>query len=69
MPCPVTNSVRYATAHLGQCDLHYAEAGSGPAILLIHGLAGDASAWNARLEMWSRGKQVIASATQKSGEE
>lgn len=33
------------TIRIGQIDLHYEEAGEGPPVLMIHGLAGDHSAW------------------------
>jgi pimeloyl-ACP methyl ester carboxylesterase len=36
------------------CRLAYVEAGAGEAVLLIHGLAGDHSAWTPQIEAWSR---------------
>lgn len=40
--------------------LHYVERGTGPAVLLIHGLAGDVSAWRPQIEALSASFRVIA---------
>jgi 3-oxoadipate enol-lactonase len=40
--------------------LHYEERGEGPAVLLIHGLAGDLSAWRPQMEWLSESYRVIA---------
>lgn len=32
-------------ARIGRYDIHYLEEGSGPAVVMIHGLAGDHTAW------------------------
>lgn len=45
---------------VGDYELNYVEKGQGPALVLIHGLAGDVSAWTAQLEAWSRNYRVIA---------
>lgn len=41
-------------------ELHYEERGSGPAVVLIHGLAGDLSAWQPQIESLSAAHRVIA---------
>lgn len=40
--------------------LHYEEKGSGPAVCLIHGLAGDLSAWRSQIDSLSSSYRVIA---------
>jgi 3-oxoadipate enol-lactonase len=45
---------------VGDYDLHYVETGDGPPLVLIHGLAGDHSAWLPQLDAWSDRYRVIA---------
>lgn len=47
-------------AALGRYQLHYVEAGSGPAVVLIHGLAGDHTAWREQIELLRSRHRVIA---------
>lgn len=47
-------------ARIGRYTLRYVEQGAGPAVVLIHGLAGDASAWNAQLPLLAPYFRVIA---------
>lgn len=47
-------------ASIGPYEIFHVEKGSGPPIVLIHGLAGDHSAWAAPMESWSREHRVIA---------
>ena len=47
-------------AAVGHYRLHYVDAGSGPAVVLIHGLAGDHTAWRAQLELLRPRYRVIA---------
>jgi len=41
-------------------NIHYVEAGTGPVILLLHGLWGGTNEWRPALEPLSRGHRVIA---------
>jgi len=47
-------------AQVGRYRLRYADVGSGPPVVLIHGLAGDHTAWRAQLELLSPHFRVIA---------
>lgn len=47
-------------ARIGRYTLRYVEEGQGPAVVLIHGLAGDLSAWTAQLALLSPHFRVIA---------
>jgi pimeloyl-ACP methyl ester carboxylesterase len=49
-----------STVTVGDVDLYFEEYGQGPPVLLIHGLAGDCSAWNAQIERLERSYRVIA---------
>ena len=49
-----------ATAQIGPNEINYVEQGEGFPLVLIHGLAGDHSAWNPQLEAWSAEHRVIA---------
>jgi pimeloyl-ACP methyl ester carboxylesterase len=40
--------------------IHYVEAGSGPAVILIHGLGDDTSVWSETIAPLSRNSRVIA---------
>jgi 3-oxoadipate enol-lactonase len=45
---------------VGGYELHYVDRGDGPPLVLIHGLAGDLSAWTPQLDAWSSRYRVIA---------
>lgn len=45
---------------IGRYTLRVREAGTGPAVVLIHGLAGDHQAWNAQVEWLRSTHRVIA---------
>jgi 3-oxoadipate enol-lactonase len=47
-------------ATVGNYTLRYIDEGSGPAVVLIHGLAGDFSAWLAQIEVLRHAYRVIA---------
>ena len=47
-------------ATVGQYTFRYIDEGSGPAVVLIHGLAGDFSAWLAQIEVLRHAYRVIA---------
>jgi 3-oxoadipate enol-lactonase len=47
-------------ANLGKYRLRYVDEGSGPAVVLIHGLAGDLGAWDAQVQLLRRHFRVIA---------
>ena len=38
-------------ATVGRYRLRYVDEGSGPAVVLVHGLAGDLTAWDAQIEL------------------
>jgi 3-oxoadipate enol-lactonase len=44
----------------GRYHIAYEERGAGEAVLLIHGLAGDHSAWVPQMEAWGRRLRVVA---------
>lgn len=46
-------------ATVGSYELHYLEAGEGPAVVLIHGLAGDHSAWKPQLDALSGAYRAV----------
>jgi 3-oxoadipate enol-lactonase len=48
-----------STATVGGYELNYVEKGDGPPLVLIHGLAGDLSAWASQLDTWSTDYRVI----------
>jgi len=48
------------TLRVGSIDLNYVEEGEGPPVLLIHGLAGDLSAWRAQIERLRTRHRVVA---------
>lgn len=48
------------TANVGRYDLYYVEGGSGFPLVLIHGLAGDHSAWAVQMETWTKDHRVVA---------
>jgi pimeloyl-ACP methyl ester carboxylesterase len=39
--------------------IHYLEAGSGPAVILLHGLGGDSSNWSANITALSKAYRVV----------
>jgi pimeloyl-ACP methyl ester carboxylesterase len=47
-------------ASAGPYELYYEEAGTGFPLVLIHGLAGDHSAWAVQMETWSDDHRVVA---------
>lgn len=47
-------------ARIGRYTLRYVEAGQGPAVVLIHGLAGDLHAWGAQLALLKPSFRVVA---------
>jgi 3-oxoadipate enol-lactonase len=47
-------------ASIGRYTLRYVDVGSGPAVVLIHGLAGDHTAWRAQIELLRPRHRVIA---------
>lgn len=47
-------------ARVGRYTLNYVAEGAGPAVVLIHGLAGDLSAWNAQVQLLKPHFRVIA---------
>jgi 3-oxoadipate enol-lactonase len=48
------------TVRAGRYDIAYEEQGQGFPLLLIHGLAGDHTAWTPQLATWSKRFRVIA---------
>lgn len=57
-----------STITVGENELRYIEKGSGPPIILIHGLAGDHSAWLPQVAEWSSHHRVIAFDNRGAGE-
>src|SRR5262245_49449030 len=49
---------RYVTLYGAQ--IHYVEHGSGPVVVLVHGLADDLKTWSASIEPLGRHYRVIA---------
>ena len=47
-------------AKVGQYELNYLEVGEGPPVVLIHGLAGDYSAWTNQVQLLKDRYKVIA---------
>ncbi|HEX4896044.1 MAG TPA: alpha/beta hydrolase [Solimonas sp.] len=47
-------------ARVGDIDLHYLEAGSGPPLVLLHGLGGSVGDWEHQIPFFSRRYRVIA---------
>jgi 3-oxoadipate enol-lactonase len=47
-------------AQVGSYEIHYVDEGSGFPVVLIHGLAGDHTAWAAPMQSWSRDHRVLA---------
>lgn len=54
-------------ARAGRYDIAYGEAGMGLPLLLIHGLAGDHSAWNPQVEAWKERYRVITPDSRGAG--
>ena len=48
------------TAKIGNYDIHYLDVGEGTPVVLIHGLAGDYSAWTSQIELLKDHYRVIA---------
>lgn len=53
-------SMTLKEAQVGRYSLRYVDEGTGPAVVLIHGLAGDYSAWTAQIEALRTNFRVIA---------
>lgn len=51
----------------GKYDIAYVDVGQGPAVLLIHGLAGDHNAWNTAIGELSNRFRIIAPDTRGAG--
>lgn len=47
-------------AHIGSYKIRYVDVGKGPTVILIHGLAGDYSGWQAQIELLKAKYRVIA---------
>lgn len=47
-------------ARVGDIDIHYLEAGSGPPLVLLHGLGGSVGDWEHQVPVLSRQHRVIA---------
>jgi 3-oxoadipate enol-lactonase len=58
---------RLAVARIGAHDIHYVDEGRGFPLLLIHGLAGDHSAWTPQIAAWSDAHRVIAPDSRGAG--
>ena len=54
------NTIELKTASLHGRDVSYAEAGTGPVVLLIHGMAGNCENWRAVIEPLARHHTIIA---------
>ncbi|HEX8093405.1 alpha/beta fold hydrolase [Jatrophihabitans sp.] len=52
--------VRSATVLVNGHRLHYRSAGSGPVVLLVHGIAGSGATWKRLLQPLAQGHRVIA---------
>lgn len=48
------------TAKIGKYDIHYLDVGQGTPVVLIHGLAGDYSAWTNQIQQLKNQYRVIA---------
>jgi 3-oxoadipate enol-lactonase len=64
-PVPIMATERRVAA--GGLTMNIVEAGSGPAVLLIHGLGWDHSLWNPTVERLSASYRVIAADTRGHG--
>ena len=56
-----------AVARIGTHDIHYVDEGRGFPLLLIHGLAGDHSAWTPQIAAWRGTHRVIAPDSRGAG--
>ena len=56
-----------AVARIGAHDIHYVDQGSGFPLLLLHGLAGDHSAWTPQIDAWCGTHRVIAPDSRGAG--
>jgi len=54
------NTIELKTVSLHGRDVSYAEAGTGPVVLLIHGMAGNCENWRAVIEPLARHHTIIA---------
>jgi pimeloyl-ACP methyl ester carboxylesterase len=55
-----TGGVESGTAVVHGRSVHYVQAGSGPVLLLVHGMAGSAENWRAVIDPLARAHTVIA---------
>ncbi len=55
------------TARIGPYEIAYADEGSGFPLLLIHGLAGDHTAWLPQIAAWKNRYRIIAPDTRGAG--
>jgi len=55
------------TAKIGNYELYHVDEGTGFPVLLIHGLAGDHSAWTPQINAWRGSYRVIAADTRGAG--
>ncbi|HEX8753450.1 MAG TPA: alpha/beta fold hydrolase [Solirubrobacterales bacterium] len=53
-------AIESGTAVVHGRSVHYVQAGSGPVVLLVHGMAGNADNWSAVIEPLARAHTVIA---------
>ncbi len=58
---------RMQVAPVGDYEIHYVDQGEGFPILLIHGLAGDHTAWNPQIEAWCGRHRVVVTDTRGAG--
>ena len=58
---------RMQVAPVGNYQIHYVDEGEGFPILLIHGLAGDHTAWYPQIEAWRSRHRVLATDTRGAG--
>ena len=58
---------REQVARAGDYEIRYVDEGEGFPILLIHGLAGDHTAWNPQIEAWRGRHRVLATDTRGAG--
>ncbi|BCH67488.1 epoxide hydrolase (plasmid) [Agrobacterium vitis] len=54
------SKIRHAKAHINGVDIHYAEAGEGPLLLLLHGYPEFWYVWRHHLELLSSSFHVVA---------
>src|SRR5690349_19178865 len=55
-----TNAQKYSMLHINGITIRYQKAGSGPALVLLHGLAQDSRVWKNQLDSLSKYFTVVA---------